>query len=77
MNALSTVPGRYAKFLTATVGQALVYLYTYGWAWHIKEAALMAAVALGVYGIPNAPKPAVVLPVVPPAGNVTITPPAV
>jgi hypothetical protein len=66
-------PGRYAKFLTATVGQALVYLYTYGWAWHIKEAAIMAAVALGVYGIPNAPKP---VPAVaePP---VTTTPPAV
>jgi hypothetical protein len=71
------LPGQYAKFITALGGNALVYLYTYGWAWHIKEAAILAAVALGVYGIPNTPKPAAVLPVVPPTGNVTITPPAV
>lgn len=72
-----TLPGQYAKFLTATAGQALVYLYTYGWAWHVKEAALLAAVALGVLGIPNTPKPAPVAPdVVPPSGTVTVLPPA-
>ena len=70
------LPGQYAKFITAAAGEALVYLYTYGWAWHIKEAALMAAVALGVYGIPNTPKVAPpALPSVPATGNVTITQP--
>jgi hypothetical protein len=67
----------YAKFITAALGQVLVYLQIYGWAWHIKEAAVMAAVALGVLGIPNTPKAAApALPTVPATGNVTTIPPA-
>ena len=68
------LPGQYAKFITAALGQVLVYLQIYGWAWHIKEAAVMAAVALGVLGIPNTPKPVPAPAVVPP--SLTQTPPA-
>jgi hypothetical protein len=71
------LPGQYAKFITAALGQVLVYLQIYGWAWHIKPAAVMAAIALGVLAVPNTPKaPAAVLPTVPATGNVTTIPPA-
>jgi hypothetical protein len=56
--AAAAIPARYAKFITAAIGQALVYLQIYGWAWHIKPASLMIAAALGVLAVPNAVKPA-------------------
>ena len=72
------VPAQYAKFLTALIGQVVVYLQ---WKYGASGAqwlplVLAAASALGVYAIPNAPKPPVPAP--PPAqpSNVTITPPA-
>jgi hypothetical protein len=56
-HAAAAVPARYAKFITAAAGQALVYLQIYGWAWHIKPASIMVAAALGVLAVPNAAKP--------------------
>jgi hypothetical protein len=64
MAALSA-SGRYAKFITVLLGQALLYFQTFGWEWNIKPAATMAAVALAVLAVPNSPKPAP--PAVPPA----------
>jgi hypothetical protein len=61
--------GQYAKFLTALGGQALIYAqYTYGASNKWVELATAAAVALGVYAVPNAPKPAAQMPPLPPAG---------
>ena len=72
---ITAIPGRYAKFITVTLGQALVYLQTYGWTWEIKPAATMAAVALAVLAVPNTPRPVAAPPAgVPPTGNVTVRP---
>jgi len=53
------IPGQYAKFLTAIAGQAIVYLqWEYGSSntkW--LPIVLAAAAALGVYAVPNTPKP--------------------
>ena len=73
-----TLPGRYAKFLTALAGNALVYAdVTYGAANRWVELATAAAVALGVLAVPNAPAPpgraaapASPAPPAPPAGPV-------
>ena len=63
-----TLPGRYAKFLTALAGNALVYAdVTYGAANRWVELATAAAVALGVLAVPNAPAPPAILPEPPPA----------
>jgi len=67
--------GQYAKFLTAIAGNVLVYLQ---WKYGASGATwlpivLAAASALGVYAIPNAPKPAPPAEVKPPS-NVTVTP---
>ena len=63
-----TLPGRYAKFLTALAGNALVYAdVTYGAANRWVELATAAAVALGVLAVPNAPAPPAILPDPPPA----------
>ena len=68
-----TLPGRYAKFLTAIAGNALVYAAaTYGATNHWVELATAAAAALGVLAVPNSPAPALPeLPPAPPAGPVT------
>jgi hypothetical protein len=51
------LPGRYAKFLTAVAGNALVYAdVTYGATNRWVELATAAAVALGVLAVPNTPK---------------------
>ena len=73
-----TFPGRYAKFLTALAGNALVFAsVTYGSTNRWVELATAAAAAFGVLAVPNtaaAPQPPAVIPVpVPPAG---VTPPA-
>ena len=69
------IPSQYAKFLTAIVGQVVVYLQwkygTSGAEW--LPIVLGAATALGVYAVPNTPKPAPAPPPVPPS-NVTLTP---
>ena len=52
------LPAQYAKFITAIIGQALVYgIYTYGSSNKWVELGIAAAAALGVYAVPNAPKP--------------------
>ena len=54
------VPAQYAKFITAVVGQVVVYLeWKYGSSsttW--LPIVLAAAAALGVYAVPNAQPPA-------------------
>ena len=65
---VKTLPGRYAKFLAALAGNALVYAAaTYGATNHWVELATAAAVALGVLAVPNAPAPPAILPDPPPA----------
>jgi hypothetical protein len=69
METLMKLPAQYAKFITAAAGQIIVYLQ---WKYGASGAewlplVLGAASALGVWAVPNAPKP-------PP--DVTITPPA-
>jgi hypothetical protein len=65
---VKALPGRYAKFLTAVAGNALVYAdVTYGATNRWVELATAAAVALGVLAVPNSPK-GDVPPVQPPAG---------
>jgi hypothetical protein len=54
------IPAQYAKFLTALAGQVVVYLQ---WKYGASGAqwlpiVLGAAAALGVYAVPNAPRPA-------------------
>jgi hypothetical protein len=61
------IPAQYAKFLTALAGQVIVYLQ---WKYGASGAqwlpiVLAVASALGVWAVPNAPKPAP--PVTPPA----------
>lgn len=51
------IPAQYAKFLTSLVGLAVVYLQSYGATWHLVPAITGIAAALGVFGVPNAPKP--------------------
>jgi hypothetical protein len=62
------IPAQYAKFITAIVGQVVVYLeWKYGSStttW--LPIVLAAAAALGVYAVPNSPAPAPV-PAPPPA----------
>jgi hypothetical protein len=58
--------GRYAKFLTAAAGQALVYAQvTYGADNKWVQLATAAAAALAVFAVPNTAKPAAAPP---PAG---------
>jgi hypothetical protein len=45
------------KTVTALVGETVIYLQLYGTTWHLLPAVIMAAVALGIYAVPNAPKP--------------------
>src|SRR5216684_3836489 len=82
-----TLPGQYAKFLTALIGEAIGYLQLYGTTWHLQAALVMAGAALAVLGVPNIPKPLTaakppgVFAVPPPSpaqplpGNVTVTSP--
>jgi hypothetical protein len=59
-STVRALPGRYAKFLTAVAGNALVYAdVTYGTTNRWVELATAAAVALGVLAVPNTPKAAV------------------
>lgn len=65
---LKALPGRYAKFLTALAGNALVYAAaTYGRTNRWVELATAAAVAFGVLAVPNTPAPPAALPEPPPA----------
>ena len=75
--AAKTLPARYAKFITAVLGEAVAYFQLYGATWHLQAALVMAGAALAVLGVPNAPKLA---PPAPPAApplpsNVSMTPP--
>jgi hypothetical protein len=83
-----TLPGQYAKFLTAVAGEAIAYMQVYGTTWHLQAALVMAGAALAVLGVPNAaphpPVPPTAAPPPPstgplpgpPAPGVHITPPA-
>ena len=56
---ITAIPARYAKFLTAVAGQGLTFAqYEYGGGNKWVTLATAAAGALGVYAVPNAPKPA-------------------
>jgi hypothetical protein len=68
-----TLPGQYAKFITAVLGDAIAYLQLYGATWHLQAALVMAGAALAVLGVPNTTAPPPPLPAKPPS-NVTITP---
>jgi hypothetical protein len=48
---------RYNKALAAFAVGAIGYLQVYGATWHQNPALSVILVALGVLGIPNAPKP--------------------
>ena len=70
------LPAQYAKFLTAIVGNVVVYLQ---WKYGASDTTwlpvvLGAAAALGVYAVPNAPAPPPAP--APPAAAVTPAPPA-
>jgi hypothetical protein len=63
--------GRYAKFFTALVGQALVYAQvTYGSGNKWVQIATAAVAAIAVLAVPNTPKPAA------PAAAPPLPPPA-
>ena len=47
----------YSKTITAVIGQALAYATLYYGTNHWVSAAVAVAAALGVYAVPNAPKP--------------------
>jgi hypothetical protein len=62
MNLASLVPARYAKFIASLIGLLVVYLEEYGATWHLVPAVIAMGAALGVFGVPNAPKPPPVQP---------------
>ena len=69
------LPAQYAKFLTAIVGNVVVYLQ---WKYGASDTTwlpvvLGAAAALGVYAVPNAAAPAP--PPAPPSAPTAVTPP--
>lgn len=49
--------GPYSKFVTALIGFGLTYATQYYGTNHWVAAAVAAASALGVYAVPNSPKP--------------------
>jgi hypothetical protein len=49
--------GPYSKFLTAVIGQVLTYATLYYGTNHWVSVAVAIASALGVYAVPNSPKP--------------------
>ena len=49
--------GPYSKAITAVIGQALTFASLYYGTNHWVSAAVAVASALGVYAVPNAPKP--------------------
>lgn len=57
MNLTSLLPAQYAKFITSLAGLLIVYLQMYGASWHLVPAVTAIGAALGVLGVPNAPKP--------------------
>lgn len=59
--------GRYSKFVTAVIGQALTYLTLFEGTNHWVSLVVAVASALGVYAVPNTPPKVAVLPPLPPA----------
>lgn len=55
---LNTVLPQRAKFFAADVALLVTYLEAYGPVWKLVPAVIAIATSLGVYGIPNASKPA-------------------
>jgi hypothetical protein len=49
---------QHAKYFSADVALLLAYFQAYGPVWHLVPAVTAIATGLGVYGIPNADKPA-------------------
>ena len=69
--------GRYAKFVTAIVGQAIAYASLYWGAGPDAKyvtIAIAVASALGVYAVPNQAKPAANALAPPEPSNVTVMP---
>lgn len=60
---LASLPARYSKFITVLIGLFITYVAIYGWVWHLEPALIMIGTALGVYGVPNGPPPAIPVPV--------------
>jgi hypothetical protein len=50
--------GQYRKFLVGGIGQALTFAQLYYHGNHWVTAAVAVAAALGIYAVPNDPKPA-------------------
>ena len=73
---VAAIPARYAKFITAVLGEAVAYIQLYGTTWHLDAALVMAGAALAVLGVPNG-GPAITIspPAAPPPSNVSVTPP--
>lgn len=76
MQSVPALAGRYAKFLTAAAGNALLFAdITWGATNRWVELATAAAVALGVAAVPNTPKPSLPVLTMPPVTPVTpVTP---
>jgi hypothetical protein len=76
MNLAAMIPAQYAKFITSLAGLLVVYLQLYGATWHLVPAVTAIGAALGVLGVPNAPKPAPPVPAARPAAGPYPPPPA-
>ena len=74
MASVTAIPGQYAKFITAVLGETVAYIQLCGTTWHLDAALVMAGAALAVLGVPNATAP--VAPAPPVAPSVSMTPPA-
>ena len=66
----AAIPGQYAKFITALLGEGIAYIQLYGTTWHLEPALVMLGAALAVLGVPNAdkPEPVVLKAAQPPSG---------
>ena len=60
------LPAQYSKAIATAVGLLITYLQAYGAVWHLVPAVMAIGAVLGVYGVPNAPKPPAKLPAQPP-----------
>jgi len=69
------LPGQYAKFITAILGETVAYFQLYGTTWHLQAALVMAGAALAVLGVPNTPALLPLARVLPPGVSVTPPPP--
>ena len=69
MAPVTALPARYAKFITAALGETVAYIQLYGAAWHLEPALVMAGAALAVLGVPNGPASVTAFPAPPASGS--------